>query len=217
MTTDRATATAAPDGYGAAARSLSFLPLMMAAFSIVYAVWWPLAWGIPGGIVLALVAVVAVGLIVLSLGQIRHAFGFPSVATAEGSRIGRFMGVLSGVTYGVLWAGLIVLAVLGLWPWIMPWVAVIIGLHFLPMAGLFDRRIDYVLGPLTVLGGLAGGVLAASGTGLWTVYAVAGLGGAVATVSYGISHVVGYRRMARAAGVVAPGPAIRRGTSQLRS
>jgi hypothetical protein len=34
----------APEWFGAAARSVSFFPVMMSVYALVYAVWWPFAW-----------------------------------------------------------------------------------------------------------------------------------------------------------------------------
>lgn len=72
---------------------------------------------------------------------------------------------------------------------------------FLPMARILGRWIDYPLGLLMIGFAAAGAFLAADPTVSWlTVFAVAGIGGAVAS---GV-NAWGYGRMTRAAGLSFP-------------
>ena len=57
-------ATAAPDGFGSAVRDIAFFPVVMSAYAIFYAVWWPFAWGWAGAAALLVVLVAAVFLVV---------------------------------------------------------------------------------------------------------------------------------------------------------
>jgi hypothetical protein len=195
----------APEWFGAAARSVSFFPVMMSVYALVYAVWWPFAWGLPGAIAFAAVVLFATAFIARGVRQIRHALRFVAVESPEGARIGRAMGILNSVTHPIWMLGMIALIVVGEQRWIVPLVVFVIGAHFLPMARILGRRIDYPLGLLMVAFAVAGGVLAADPSVPWlTVFAVAGVGGTLATGVYAVYMARAYGRMVRAAGVPYP-------------
>lgn len=198
----RAEGTQAPDWYGAAARSLSYQPIIQVFFMLVYAIWWVFAWPVAGTVALVLAVVYAGVIVAQSIANIRHSRRFPSIRTPEGDLIGKRMGILSGVSYGVLWIAVIVLALFGLWRWVLPVVALVIALHFFPMAAIFSRRIDYLLAPIALIFAVLGLVLAAQNEVPWeVVYGVTGIGGAVTTAAYAGYLVVDYRALARQAGV----------------
>lgn len=50
----------APEWFGAAAHGISFFPVMMSVYMLIYSVWWPFAWGLPGLIAFALIVVLTV-------------------------------------------------------------------------------------------------------------------------------------------------------------
>ncbi|MEL7435114.1 MAG: hypothetical protein AAFN11_14300 [Chloroflexota bacterium] len=72
-------------------------------------------------------------------------------ATAEQSNIGRWFGIIfawEGIFIGV---GSGILVAMGRPNWILSWVALVVGLHFFPLAYLLNLRLDYVLGVCIVV------------------------------------------------------------------
>lgn len=190
---------AAPDGYGAAVRNLAPQPIVQAFFMLVYAVWWILAWPILGTAAFVLAVGYAVAITVISVRNIRHSRRFENEPSEEGARIAGQMGWVLGITYGIVWAAGIALAVTGNPRWIMPVVALVIALHFLPLARIFERRIDYLIAPVALLFAVLGLWLAGRADVDWqVVYAVTGIGGAVATGTYAAYLLHGYRQLATA-------------------
>ncbi|MCE7481560.1 hypothetical protein LZG07_06390 [Microbacterium profundi] len=81
----------------------------------------------------------------------------------------------------------------------------VIGAHFLPMAHILGRRIDYLLGPVALVGAIIAGILALDSQVSWlVVFAVAGIGGAVATLCYAVYMARAYRRLRERAGAPFP-------------
>lgn len=115
------------------------------------------------------------------------------------------MGILNSATHPIWMLGTVVLLITGNGRWVMPLLVVVIGAHFLPMARILGRWIDYPLGLLMVAFGVVGGVLAADPSVPWiVVFAVAGTGGVLATGVYAAYMAWGYGRMASAAGLSFP-------------
>lgn len=195
----------APDWYGAAARGISFFPVMMSVYMLIYSVWWPLAWGVPGTIAFVLVVALAAGFIVRGIRQIRHSTQFEVVRSPEGDRIDKAMGMLNSVTHPVWMLGMVALLILGQGRWVMPLMVFVIGVHFLPMARILNRWIDYPMGLLMVAFAILGGFSSADPSAPWVeVFAIAGTGGAIATGIYAAYMALGYSRMTRAAGLTFP-------------
>ncbi len=155
--------------FGTIAQNIAPYGVMMAIFALVYAACFGLAWGWTGWTLLGIVCVAALIIVVLSVRNVCHAKQFPATQTAEGQRIVRTMGILSGITYSTIWLLGITLAVIGQAKFIMPMVTLLIGFHFVE--------------PWTVL------------------YAVAGAGGATATLAYGCYIIYTYRRLMRQYGI----------------
>lgn len=196
------TTTGVPEWYGAAALSLSCQPIIQVFFMLVYAIWWVFAWPVAGTVVFVLALVYAGVIVAQSIANTRHSRRFPSIRTPEGDLIGKRMGTLSGVSYGVLWIAVIILALFGLWRWVLPVVALVIALHFFPMAAIFSRRIDYLLAPIALIFAVIGLVLAAQSEVPWAVvYGVTGIGGAITTAAYAGYLVAEYRALSHRAGV----------------
>lgn len=190
----------AANWFGTAARYVAPLPLIMSFFMLVYAFWFIVVWGPVGAAVFAVLVVCALLWSYRAIRNIRHALRYPSVATPEGDAQGKKMAILSGITYSLLWGTVIALALTGLASYIMQAVVIIIGLHFIPMGSILGRKLDYILGPFSVLFGVIGLVLVATGGGAWQLgFAVASAGGATATFIYAIYSLRGYRTMAIAA------------------
>jgi hypothetical protein len=110
--------------------------------------------------------------------------------------------MVMGISYGALRIAVIVLGLLELWRWVLPVVALIIGIHFLPLAVVFSRRIDFALAPLAIGFAIVGLVLAAQPDISWQlVYGITAIGSAVTTGIYAAYILRGYRVMFREAGV----------------
>ncbi|HHW50688.1 MAG TPA: hypothetical protein GX406_04345 [Pseudoclavibacter sp.] len=202
---EQTSTTQAPEWFGSAARGIAFFPVMMSAYAVFYAAWWPFAWGYAGAGAFALVVVLAVAFVVRGVAQIRHASSFPNHPNDEDQRIGKAMGVLNSVTHPIWMLGSIVLLVFGQGRWVLPLMMFVIGAHFVPMARILGRRIDYLLGPVAMLGAIIAGVLALDPQVSWlVVFAVAGIGGAVATLCYAVYMARAYRRLCERAGVTFP-------------
>ncbi|MBP2436067.1 hypothetical protein [Microbacterium amylolyticum] len=199
-TSKASTKTTTAEWFGTAARYVSPLPLIMGFFMLVYAFWFIPAWGLLGGIIFGALAVYAVICGALAIRNIKHAVRHPSIKTPEGEAQGKKMAVLSGITYPLLWLSVIALPLLGQAQFIMQAVVIIIGLHFIPMAKIQGRRIDYVLGPISVLFGIVGVLIALNNSSDWQLaFAVAGVGGAGATFVYAFYNLIGYRKMSEQA------------------
>lgn len=174
----------------------------MSVYVVFYSVWWPFAWGPIGGALFAGALVYAAVFIVRGIRQIRHASQFVSEPTLEDARVERAMGILNSVAHPIWMIGSVVLLILGEGRWILPLMVFVIGAHFLPMASILGRKIDYFLGPLAMVLALLAGYFALNPSVSWlTVFAVAGVGGALSTGSYAAYMARAYRALCREAGV----------------
>ncbi|USQ78954.1 hypothetical protein NF556_15160 [Ornithinimicrobium faecis] len=201
----RAGAIQAPEWFGSAARGNAFLPSLMGAYSILYSAWWPFAWGSAGAVAFLLVLAAAVLFIVRGTLQVRHATLFPNNPTPEDQRISNAMGLLNSITHPIWMLGAILLLVFGQGRWVLPLMVFVIGAHFIPMGRIFGRQIDYVLGPIAMAAAVVAGVLARDDEVSWlVVFAVAGVGGTLATLSYAFYMTRAYLRLCERAGVPFP-------------
>jgi hypothetical protein len=196
---------AAPEWFGSAARGTAFFPMLMSVYMLVYSVWFAVAWNAPGAILFAAIVVGAIVLGVRGVRQIRHASKFPAVPSDESRRIARSMGILNGVTHPIHIAGTLILLTLGELRWVLPLITLVIGAHFLPIAKILGRKIDYVVAPIMIAFAVVGGFLAANPDVSWTqVFAVTGIGGTIATGTYAVYLAHAYARLAKSAGVDFP-------------
>ena len=193
----------APGWFGSAARDIAHFPILMSGFAIFYAVWWPFAWGWAGAAALLVVLVAAAFFVVRGVSQIRHAALFPDNPTPEIERERKAMMVLNGITHPVYLIPSVLLLAFGQGRWVLPLMVFVIGAHFVPMARILGRKIDYLLGPVTMIAAIAAGILALDEQVSWqVVFAVAGIGGAVVTLCYALYLAREYRRLCTRAGVV---------------
>lgn len=166
----------------------------MAIFTPVYAIWAAVAWPVPGGIVFIVALAWSVYLGLTGRRLLRLSADLPDERTAHDGRITRGMTILSSAQGGLILLAVVVLVLLGQWEWILPVVAIVVALHFFPMASLFGRSIDYYLGTGMAIAALAGLTLAGMGATWQVVWAVTGLGGALVTSMYGLYMVRTARR-----------------------
>lgn len=75
-------------------------------------------------------------------------------------------GIIFGIECGVIWLCATVLARVGLSIWIPIAVAVVVGLHFIPLARVFEVPLYYWTGALSVLGVLGCSLIRDVGTRL---------------------------------------------------
>jgi hypothetical protein len=102
---------------------------------------------------------------------------FGIVFAAEGLLIGVAAGVLNGTGHA---------------EYVLPVIALVVGLHFYPMAWVFHRRLDLWLATWVTLVGVAGVLaLAVSAASRDQVWAWVGVATALATASYG-TYMVRY-------------------------
>ena len=181
----------------AAVKSMAPFPILMATFMLVYAVWFGVAWSVIGWAVFALFGVYAVWLIFCGVQHIRVTKKLPKPApTPASKRIAKQMQLLSAVSYTPLWIIIVLFCIFQQQIYIMPALVLIVGLHFIPQAKIFDRTIDYYLAPLPICTALIGFYLAfATSTSWQAVYAISSIGGALATAGYGLYMVLGHKQL----------------------
>lgn len=107
-------------------------------------------WSIPAG------SVVTITLLALCVTQLMASRNIPSindpVAAAKGKRAGMLFGIIFGLEGGLIALCSTLLARYGLSIWIPIAAAVIVGVHFIPLARVFDVPLYYWTGVLSVLG-----------------------------------------------------------------
>lgn len=117
-----------------------------------------------GGVNNALVvgtAVLLIALLIVAAILTMHQAGKSDLPQEFSAEMGKWFGIIfaaEGIGIGV---GIGILVTLGLADWIAPWVALVVGLHFFPLAHLHKLLFDYVLGAAILLL-VAGTVLFAS-------------------------------------------------------
>jgi hypothetical protein len=133
----------------------AILTLFGSAWCIIALAYWAArpGWSIPAGLV------ATIGLLVLCMVRLVALRNIPSIddpaAAAKGKRAGMFFGIIFGAECGLIALCAALLARAGLSSWIPIAVAVIVGLHFIPLARVFDVPLYYWTGSLCVLGMLA--------------------------------------------------------------
>src|SRR5699024_2044798 len=202
ISSDEGESFLAGDWYGEAAQSIAPVGIMMAFFMLIYTIWFGFAWGTIGWLLFGLSVLLAGIITVKSIKNVKHSRLFAHNITTEGARINLAMGILSGVSYGLLWLFVIILMTIDLYILIMPFVTLIIGVHFIPQAKIMNRKLDYFVAPLPILSALFSFYLAAQPEASWlVVYAVASVGGAIATAIYGMYMLKTYQTLALENGV----------------
>jgi hypothetical protein len=114
--------------------------------------------------------VATIVLLALCVMRLRGLRNIPSiddpVAAAKGKRAGMLFGIIFGIESGLIWLCATLLARVGLSIWIPIAVAVIVGLHFIPLARVFEVPLYYWTGALSVLGMLGCSLIGGAGTRL---------------------------------------------------
>ena len=191
--------------FGEIAQNIAPYGIMMAVFSLFYSVWFCFAWGTLGRILFALTVAYGGTIVFASIKNIKHAKRFKAVPSDAGKKILKNMSIVSAITYSAITVFAVTLSAVHLVKLIFPAVTLIIGLHFIPLGKIMNRKIDYLIAPVPIVFSLTASYLAFTTTMTWLeVYAVAGIGGAVATMIYGAYMLYAYKRVAREYGVEYP-------------
>ena len=123
---------------------------------------------------------------------------FPKFTTdadrVQGKKMVRSFGIIFGIEGLAIPMTSVMLVLLGHDQYILPAIALIVGLHFYPMAKIFRRRIDYYIATWTCLVALiAISMMLRNSQPQTFVLAFLGIGVAVATTTYGLYMLyVGY-------------------------
>ena len=191
--------------FGEIAQNIAPYGIMMAVFTLFYSVWFCFAWGTLGRILFALTVAYGGTIVFASIKNIKHAKRFKAVPSDAGKKIGKSMGIVSAITYSAITVFAVTLAAVHLVKLIFPAVTLIIGLHFIPLGKIMNRKIDYFIAPVPIVFSLVASYLAFTTTMTWLeVYAVAGIGGAIATMIYGAYMLDAYKKVAQKYGVEYP-------------
>lgn len=169
----------------------------MAIFTPVYAIWGAVAWPISGTVLFVLALLWSVHLARTARTLFRLGNELPHEKNEVDARITRGMTIISSVQGALILAAVVVLLATGNWVWILPAVALVVGLHFLPMPAIFGRTIDYYLGTAMLVTAVAGMVLTAHQVQWQLAWAITGTGGATVTSAYGLYMVLSARRTRR--------------------
>jgi len=120
----------------------------------------------------------------------KHFPGIDSEADrAEGKRMGMWYGILLGGEGVIIGGTCGVLLSTGHAEFMIPSIALIIGLHFFPMAKLFKRTIDYYIAAWTCIIGITAIFMIRNGIDLNMISVFTGFGVAAATATYGVYMV----------------------------
>jgi len=166
--------------------------VLMAFFTLWWASLGPHAWpGGPGWVVLAIGIAAATAFVGGAVHLLRALPQFPKVDSVDDRARGRRMGLSFGAIFGVegllIGASSALLGAFGGNDYEVPVVALIVGLHFAPMARVFERTIDYYVSAwltgVAVLGIVA---VRLSWAAVPHVWGLVGVGAAGATITYGI-------------------------------
>ncbi len=182
-----------------AVTSVAIGMILMAVFTI----WWSslIVYVFPsmlGFVVLGGFVLISLALGIESIRVFRLARAFPKSTSpadqAEGKRIGRAYGLIFGIEGAAIGIASGVLGASGHESFIIPVIALIVGLHFYPMAKLFHRTIDYYLATWVCAIALSGiFCVFTSVVSVPQIWAGVGFGVACATTAYGV-YMVRYAR-----------------------
>jgi hypothetical protein len=181
---------------GAAVKGIATGLCMMAFFSLLWAgiafgglhttPWWP---------GLLIFPVFSVLFVFNAVKLFRAAQYFPKVTSetdrAEGKRMGMWFGIIFGAEGLGIFLGVNIVINLGYPDLVIPTLALVVGLHFFPLAKVFKRTIDYYLATWATLIAILGFVFTLRKTmPVNDVMAFVGVGIAIATSLYGFYMLI---------------------------
>jgi hypothetical protein len=130
----------------------AILTLFGGLWCILALVYWPArpVWGIPAASAATFVLLVICILRLMASAKLPDSHD--PAAAAKGKRAGILFGIIFGVEAGLIALSSALLANSGLGDWIPVAVGIIVGVHFLPLAYVFEVPLYYGTGALTVIG-----------------------------------------------------------------
>ena len=184
--------------FGEIAQNIAPYGIIMAVFTLCYSIWFCFAWDTLGIVLFALTVIYGACIAFASIKNIKHAKRFKAVPSEAGKKIVKKMSIVSAITYSAVTVFAATLSAVHLVKLIFPAVTLIIGLHFIPLGKIMNRKIDYFIAPVPIVFSLVASYLAFTTTITWLeVYAVAGIGGAFATMIYGAYMLYAYKKVVR--------------------
>ncbi|MBB6498215.1 hypothetical protein [Pedobacter cryoconitis] len=109
----------------------------------------------------------------------------------EGENIKKWFGIIFGIEGITIPIACILLSFLGYQQFILSAIAMIVGLHFYPMAKIFNRKIDYYLATWTCLVSIASITMIVRDTEPFPfIQSFLGIGVAFATTAYGVNMLI---------------------------
>lgn len=180
--------------------------VLMAFFTVLWGSWslvgLPPTVGVP---IIVVFALSAVAFAVEGIRLFRLARQFPAVDTtsrrAQTKSTGARFGIIFGLEGVLIGAASGVLAAAGMSDYINPVIALIVGLHFIPLARVFERTIDYYIAAWVVLAAGTGVVLLAlTALPVYTVWTIVAIATACGTSAYGLYMLSAGHRLRDAAG-----------------
>ena len=174
--------------------------MMMTFFTMM---WSGIAYGSMGRnglIILILFSLIALTLIFNGLKFFREAKRFPKIESeadkAEEKRTGKWFGIIFGAEGLLIFVGINIVINLGHADLTIPVIALVVGLHFYPLARVFRRTIDYYLATWTTIVAIIGiGLILNKSYSAATVDSFVGVGTAIATSCYGIYMIYAGKRL----------------------
>jgi hypothetical protein len=175
----------------AAIRGIAFGLLLMAIFTTV---WLGIASSALAGIYywlcMGVLLTVLVSFVIYAVRLLVKSKEFPPTRPedkGEGKRMQIWYGVIFGLEGLLIGAACGILGSKGLDDYIVPTIALIVGLHFYPMVAVFKRKFDYFTATWTTVIALSAITLEAKKLiSVQEATLMVGIGTAVATISYGI-------------------------------
>jgi len=175
--------------------------IMMAVFTLV---WAGIAYGglkdIGYWFILIVFPVLSILFFVNAIKLFKAAKHFPKPASAadiaEEKKTGKWFGIIFATEGLGIFIGINIVVNLGHPELTMPVLALVVGLHFFPLARVFKRKFDYYLATWSTLIAVLAIVLSLNKTfNQSEVFALLGIGIAIATSSYGIYMILNGRRL----------------------
>jgi hypothetical protein len=174
------------------ARFVAIGLFLMAFFTLLWASWSLYGLPVAGGAALVVIfSVIAVIFVINGVRLLRFADRLPVPTGDDSNRQGRAMRIGFGVTFaaegviiGVVCALLIVN---GAYAYLAPAIALVVGLHFIPLGFIFHRTIDFYIAGWVVVWALLGFWLISSQTmAAPLVASIVGVAAACSTTAYGV-------------------------------
>ncbi len=146
--------TKTPNSFAARAFGMAIGNLFLGCFGMAWIVLGLLACGQGKPVTLAMLGCFLAALVAASIYILRRTH--PLLDRSETTRAiekkrGRRFGLINAVQWGLIFTAIFILNCLKLQLWIVPTVILIVGLHFFPLAWLFDNREHYLTGSVIVV------------------------------------------------------------------